>query len=173
MPLIEQPLSDEDLERIRTRITRSRSAVKWGIGLAIAAHLAVAVFSLSTPTDFSQPGKIALAAALVAGFGAPFWLFVVDARRAVTSLLRAEQRGTKLRIQGPLEAKRGRLGIVVNGVILGAWPQLLSSLQPGNAVDAECLGEHAGQVQLRSVLRINGHPNPYFDTIVRAGPPGP
>ncbi|MGH1347569.1 MAG: hypothetical protein ACRBN8_38790 [Nannocystales bacterium] len=173
MPQTEQPLRDHDLRRIRTRAERTRLAVRRSIALAIATHLATAAFLLSTPTDFSQPGKAALGLFVVTLLGAPLWLFAVDARRTRAGLLAAEDLRKTTRLYGPLARTVGRQGAIVEHVTFGLWPAARTTLLPGGMVDVEYLGQPATHVPLRSVLRINGHDNPYFDTVVRAGPPGP
>lgn len=172
MPTTELPLTDDDRDRLARKAARSIAAIRWGAALALVAHIGTGVFLSTTPTDFSHADMLVLAVMLVAFAGVPFWLYVWDTRRTVSRVLQWRADGIKACLTGRVTTKPNERAVTVEGLHLGVWPGV-GPLREGQSVQAEFFSDGSGHAPLRCVLRINGHDNPYFDTVLASGPPGP
>ncbi|MBL4685963.1 MAG: hypothetical protein JKY37_15320, partial [Nannocystaceae bacterium] len=105
MPTTELPLTDDDRDRLARKAARSIAAIRWGVALALVAHIGTGVFLSATPTDFSRADKLVLAVMLVVFAGVPLWLYVWDTRRTVSRVLQWRADGIKACLTGRVTAK--------------------------------------------------------------------
>ena len=163
------PLSDPDREALHGKAQRARDAFRICAGLGIAAPIAFGVFLYFTPTEFSA-GTAALAVIVGLVLASPFLLKGLDLHRTNRRAGRWLAQGEKTVLTGKV-TRTGPLFMVTAGeTSFAAWEKS-RQLAVEDAVTVEYLALEPPAAVIIEVLRINGEPNPYFESAWRSGPP--
>jgi hypothetical protein len=164
-----QPLSDSDREQLGRKAKRARAALRICLGLSIAIPLAFVVFLSFTPTKLDATTAV-LTLVICCVLAAPSSLKSFDLHRTVKRVDTWLKQGQKQCLTDEV-TKKGPLFMVTVGEFgVAAWERS-RELSVGDVVTVEYLPLKSGIGGIVGVLRVDGEPNPYFESAWRSGPP--
>lgn len=163
------PLDDDDRACLARKAGRAHKAMRTCLTMALVVPLLFVGFVLITPTELDAK-TLGLCAVLVVVLDLPLLLKCRDLRRTLRRVDLWLRQGHKVCLGGEVTHKGPLFTVTVEGFGFAAWERS-TQISVGDVVTVEYLPLDSGPAGVVGVLRVDGEPNPYFDSAWRSGPP--
>ena len=162
------PLTESDLARLQRKKEQARKTTISFLSGAFFLPLFIGFLLFITPLEF-EATALYLAGGLVVLFSSPFLLLLIDSRRKYLRLKHWITHGYKYQIKGAVTEKNG-LVITVESKKITVWENR-AILTLGTELTIEYVSMQDNPESITDVLRINGEPNPHFESVIRVDTP--